>query len=81
MTSQEELVKEYKTIENEDISKRSKSIEEGENLDKIIQKRMKEGEIGVSHGVDNYVAVIMVGVAMIFTFFALYFIFGVSPDR
>jgi len=81
MSDHESLIKEYKELEKEDLKKRSKSIEEGEALDKKIKNRMEEGEIGVSHGADNHVAIIMFGTATIFTLLVLYFVFGVSPDH
>ena len=81
MANKEELMEEYKAFEKEDIKKRSKSIKEGEALDKIIQKRMNAGEIGISRGADNHVAIIMLGVATFFTLLVLYFVFGLSPDH
>ena len=55
------------------------SIDEGEALDKEIQQRMGAGEIGVSHGTDNHVGIIMLGLAAVFTLFCLYLIFSISP--
>ena len=81
MSSQEELVSEYKVSTNEDLRKRQKSIDEGEALDKEINQRMDSGEIGVSHGTDNHVGIIMLGLAGVFTLFCLYLIFGMSPDH
>ena len=80
MINQEELVSELKANIDQDLKKRQKSIEDGEALDKIIHQRMDAGEIGISHGTDNYVSVIMLGLATVVTLFALYMIFGVSPD-
>ena len=81
MTDQEDLIKEYKELEEEDLKKRSKSIEEGEALDKIIENRIEAREIGVSYGIDNYVGIIMFGTATIFTLLILYFVFGMSPEH
>tara|TARA_B100001250_G_C19562358_1_gene683914 strand:- start:50 stop:304 length:255 start_codon:yes stop_codon:yes gene_type:complete len=81
MTNNYELEKEYKEIQKEDQDKRKGSIKDGQELDKNIQKRMKAGEIGVSHGIDNHIGVIMFATATIVTILALYFIFGVIPDR
>ena len=81
MNSQEELVKEFEATVKEDIKKRQKSIEEGETLDKTIHKRMDAGEIGISLGTDIHVGVIMAGLAIIVTLFALYMVFGVSPEH
>ena len=79
MSSQEELVSEYKASTNEDLRKRQKSIDEGEALDKEINLRMDSGEIGVSHGTDNHVGIIMLGLAAVFTLFCLYLIFSIRP--
>ena len=81
MSSQEELVSEFNASVEEDLSRRKKSIEDGEALDKEISRRMDAEEIGVSLGTDHHVGVLMLGLATIFTLFALYMIFGVSPER
>ena len=80
MINQEELVNELKANIDQDLKKRQKSIEDGEALDKVIHQQMDAGEIGISHGTDNHVGVIMLGLATVVTLFALYIIFGVSPD-
>ena len=80
MINQEELVSELKANIDQDLKKRQKSIEDGEALDKVIHQQMDSGEIGISHGTDNHVSVIMLGLATVVTLFALYMIFGVSPD-
>ena len=80
MSNQEELVSELKANIDQDLKKRQKSIEDGEALDKVIHQQMDAGEIGISHGTDNHVSVIMLGLATVVTLFALYIIFGVSPD-
>ena len=80
MSNQEELVSELKVSVDQDLKKRQKSIEDGEALDKVIHQQMDAGEIGISHGTDNHVSVIMLGLATVVTLFALYMIFGVSPD-
>ena len=81
MSSQEELVSEFKASVEEDLNKRKRSIEEGEALDKEISRRMDAEEIGVTLGTDHNVGVLMLGLATVFTLIALYMIFGVSPDR
>ena len=81
MSSQKELVSEYKASANEDLRKRQQSIDEGEALDKEIHLRMDAGEIGVSHGTDNHVGVIMLSLAAVFTLFCLYLIFSISPSH
>ena len=81
MSTQDELVSEIKENIDQDLRKRLKSIEDGEELDKVIQQRMDAAEIGVSHGTDNHISVIMLGLATIVTLFCLYMIFGVSPNH
>ena len=81
MNSQEELVSEYNASVEEDLNKRKRSIEDGEALDREISRRMDAEEIGVTFGADHYVGVLMLGLATVITLFALYMIFGVSPDR
>ena len=80
MSNQEELINELKANIDQDLKKRQKSIEDGEALDKVIHQQMDAGEIGISHGTDNHVSIIMLGLATAVTLFALYIIFGVSPD-
>ena len=80
MSNQEELVNELKENIDQDLKKRQKSIEDGEALDKVIHQQMDAGEIGISHGTDNHVSIIMLGLATVVTLFAIYMIFGVSPD-
>ena len=81
MGSQEELVGEFNASVEDDLRKRKRSIEEGEALDKEISRRMDSEEIGVTLGTDHHVGVLMLGLATVFTLFALYMIFGVSPER
>ena len=81
MSSQEELVSEFNALVEEDLKKRKRSIEEGESLDKEIERRMDAEEIGVTLGTDHHVGVLMLGLATVITLFALYMIFGVSPER
>ena len=81
MSSQQEQVSEFKASVEEDLNKRKKSIEDGEELDKEIIRRLDAEEIGVTLGIDHHVGVLMLGLATVFTLIALYMIFGVSPDR
>ena len=81
MSSQEELVSEFNISVENDLNTRKKSIEDGEALDKEINRRMDAKEIGVTLGTDHHVGVLMLGLAAVITLFALYMIFGVSPDR
>jgi len=81
MNSQDELVSEFNASVEADLNKRKRSIEEGEALDKEISRRMDAKEIGLTLGTDHHVGVLMLGLATVVTLFALYMIFGVSPDR
>ena len=81
MSSQEDLVSEFNASVENDLNKRKRSIEEGEALDKEINRRMDAEEIGVTLGTDHKDGVLMLGLATVFTLIALYMIFGVSPDR
>ena len=81
MSGREELVSEFNASIEEDLNKRKRSNEDGEALDKEISRRMDAEEIGVTLGTDYYVGVLMLGLATVITLFALYMIFGVSPDR
>ena len=81
MNSQEELISEFNASIEEDQRKRERSIEDGEALDKEIVRRMDDNEIGVTLGTDHHVGFLMLGLATVFTLFALYMIFGVSPER
>ncbi|MDE0793940.1 MAG: hypothetical protein OSB08_09880 [SAR324 cluster bacterium] len=69
----------YKASVKEDLKKRQQGIDEGEALDKEIHQRMDAGEIGVSHGTDNHIGVIMLSLAAVFTIFCLFVVFGFSP--
>ena len=81
MSSQEELVSEFNALVEDDFNKRKKSIKDGEALDKEIIRRLDSEEIGVTLGTDHHVGFLMLGLATIFTLIALFFIFGMSPDR
>ena len=81
MGNEDKMLAEYRETTKEDLKTRQKRIEEGEALDKEIHERMDKGEIGVSHGTDNHVGVIMFGLATVFTLFCLYIIFDMSPDH
>ena len=81
MSNQEKLVSESNASIEEDLKMRKRSIEDGEALDKDITRRMDAEEIGVTLGTDHYVGVLMLGLATVISLFALYMIFGVSPDR
>ena len=79
MSSQEELVSDYKASVKEDLKKRQQRINEGEALDKEIHQRMETGEIGISHGTDKHIGVIMLSLAIVFTIFCIFVVFNMSP--
>ena len=81
MSSQNELINEFNASVEDDLNKRKRSIEEGEALDKEIIRRLDAEEIGVTLGTDHHVGFLMLALATVFTIFALFLIFGVSPDR
>ena len=81
MSSQQEQVSEFNASVEDDLNKRKRSIEDGEALDKEISRRMDAEEIGVTLGTDHHVGFLMLGLATVITLFALYMVFGVSPDR
>ena len=81
MSNQEGIVSEFNISVEEDLKKRKRSIEEGEELDKEIIRRLDAEEIGVTLGTDHHVGVLMLGLATVFTIIALYLIFGMSPER
>ena len=62
-----------------DLEKRQSGLEERETVDKVIQQRMADGEIGVSHGTDRVIGVLMFLLASFITLLALYIVFQVNP--
>jgi len=81
MNIQDETLRELNASIEDDLDKRKKSIEDGEALDKEINRRLEAKEIGVTLGTDHHVGVLMLGLAVVLTLFALYMIFGVNPER
>ena len=73
------MLNDYNASVKEDLENRQHTIDKGEALDKDIRSRMNAGEIGISHGTDNHVGVIMLGLATVFTLFCLFVIFDMSP--
>ena len=53
----QELQKEFE----DDARERAKEIALSEKLDNELLKKREAGEIGVSHGTDNYVSFLMIG--------------------
>ena len=79
MTNQETLIQEIQDEIAADMSERQSVIESAQAKDKEIQARMDRGEIGISHGSDNVVALLMFLLATVVTLLALYFVFQINP--
>ena len=79
MTNQETLIQEIQDEIVADMSERQSVIESAQAKDKEIQARMDRGEIGISHGSDNVVALLMFMLATVVTLLALFFVFQINP--
>jgi hypothetical protein len=79
MTNQETLIQEIQDEIAADMSERQFVIESAQAKDKEIQARMDRGEIGISHGSDNVVALLMFMLATVVTLLALFFVFQINP--
>ena len=79
MTNQETLIQEIQDEIAADMSERQSVIESAKAKDKEIQARMDRGEIGISHGSDNVVALLMFLLATVVTLLALFFVFQINP--
>ena len=79
MTNQETLIQEIQDEIAADMSERQSVIESAQSKDKEIQARMDRGEIGISHGSDNVVALLMFMLATVVTLLALFFVFQINP--
>ena len=79
MTNQENLIQEIQDEIAADMSERQSVIESAQAKDKEIQARMDRGEIGISHGSDNIVALLMFLLATLVTLLALFFVFQINP--
>ncbi len=64
-----------KEFEN-DARERAKEISQSEQLDNELIKKREAGEIGVSHGTDNYVSFLMIGLALFVSLILLLATFG-----
>ena len=64
-----------KEFEN-DARERAKEISQSEQLDTELMKKREAGEIGVSHGTDNYVSFLMIGLALFVSLILLLATFG-----
>ena len=68
----QELQKEFE----DDARERAKEIAVSEKLDNELLKKREAGEIGVSHGTDNYVSFLMIGLALFVSLILLLTTFG-----
>ena len=79
MQNEETLIQEVKDTIKADLMNRQTILEERQALDKVIQERMAQGEIGVTHGSDHFIGFLMFVVAALVTVLALYFVFEINP--
>ena len=79
MHNEETLIQEVKDTIKADLMNRQTILEERQALDKVIQERMAQGEIGVTHGSDHFIGFLMFVVAALVTVLALYFVFEINP--
>lgn len=68
----QDLQKEFE----DDARERAKEISQSEQLDTELMKKREAGEIGVSHGTDNYVSFLMIGLALLVSLILLLATFG-----
>ena len=68
----QDLQKEFE----DDARERAKEISQSEQLDTELMKKREAGEIGVSHGTDNYVSFLMIGLALSISLILLLATFG-----
>ena len=68
----QDLQKEFE----DDARERAKEISQSEQLDTELMKKREAGEIGVSHGTDNYVSFLMIGLALFASLILLLATFG-----
>ena len=80
MHNEETLIQEVRETIEADLMNRQTSLEERQASDKVIQKRMAEGEIGVTHGSDHFIGFLMFVVAVLVTLLALYIVFEINPS-
>lgn len=79
MTNQETLIQEVQDEIAEDMLERRSMINKAQAEDQEIQERMDRGEIGISRGSDNVVALLMFILATVVTLLAMYFVFQINP--
>ncbi|MDG2196047.1 MAG: hypothetical protein P8O70_04010 [SAR324 cluster bacterium] len=68
----QDLQKEFE----DDAQERAKEITQSEQRDSELLKKREAGEISVSHGTDNYVSFLMIGLALFVSLILLLTTFG-----
>ena len=81
MQNEDTLIQEVSEPLEADLMNRQTSLEERQASDKVIQERMEQGEIGVTHGSDHFVGFLMFVIAALVTVLALYFVFEINPSH
>ena len=81
MHNEETLIQEVRETIEADLMNRQTRREERQASDKVIQERMGQGEIGVTHGSDHFIGFLMFVVAVLVTVLALYFVFEINPSH
>ena len=81
MLNNETLIQEVKETIEADLNNRQTSLVERQASDKLIQERMAQGEIGVTHGSDHFIGFLMFVVAILLTVLALYIVFEINPSH
>ena len=81
MHNEETLIQEVRETIKADLMNRQTSLEERQASDNVIQKRMAQGEIGVTHGSDNFIGFLMFVVTVLVTVLALYIVFEINPSH
>ncbi len=81
MYNEETLIQEVRETIEADLMNRQTSLEERQASDKVIQERMTQGEIGVTHGSDHFIGFLMFVVTILVTVLALYVVFEINPSH
>ena len=81
MHNEETLIQEVRETIKADLMNRQNSLEKRQASDKVIQERMAQGEIGVTHGSDHFIGFLMFVVAVLVTVLALYIVFEINPSH
>ena len=81
MHNENTLIQEVKETIEADLNNRRTSLAERQASDKVIQEKMAQGEIGVTHGSDHFVGFLMFLVTVLVTVLALYIVFEINPSH